>query len=263
MNGAESRPGAPAALVAALAPLVVDPAATVLLFDFDGTLSPIVDDPALAAPLPGVTELLDRLAARYRTVGAVSGRPVDFLAAHLPPSVALSGLYGLEAVVGGRRVEHPTAPTWRDQVAGAVADARRLGPADLLVEAKGLSATLHYRGRPELADVVRALAGDLADGHGLEARAAKMSVELHPRVDADKGHAVRDLARGASAVLYAGDDLGDLPAFGALAELRAAGLATVGVAVVAPELPEAVRAAADVLVDGPSGVLDLLRALLA
>lgn len=246
----------------ALAPFVADPGGAALLFDFDGTLSPIVADPALAAPADGVVELLAALGARYRTVAAVSGRPVDFLAERLPPSVALSGLYGLERLVAGRRVEHPGAEAWRAQVSVAVAEASERGPAGLRVESKGLSVTLHYRGRPELAADTLALARELASGTDLEVRTAKMSVELHPRAGADKGDAVRELAGDAGAVLYVGDDLGDLPAFAALAELRSIGATTLGVAVASAELPAAIRAATDVSVDGQAGVVDLLRSLL-
>ena len=41
---------------------------TALCLDFDGTLAPIVDDPEAAAPLPGTTELLGRLAGRFAAV---------------------------------------------------------------------------------------------------------------------------------------------------------------------------------------------------
>lgn len=252
-----------AALTSAVAPLRADPASSVLLFDFDGTLSPIVDDPEAAAPVPGVVELLVELSGRYRTVGAVSGRPVAFLADRLPPSLVLSGLYGLESVVDGVRAVRPRVDAWRHRVEAAGARAAEQGPEGMRVEPKGLSVTLHYRGRPELAGPVWHLAEGLAAETGLEARPAKMSVELHPPVGTDKGLVVRELAIGASATLYAGDDLGDLPAFAALAELRTSGQATLAVAVETPELPAAIRATADLLVDGPDGIVALLRALLA
>jgi hypothetical protein len=64
-----------------LAPLRGDPATAGIFSDFDGTLSPIVADPELAEPLPGIAPLLEELARRYRVVAVVSGRPIDFLAA--------------------------------------------------------------------------------------------------------------------------------------------------------------------------------------
>jgi trehalose 6-phosphate phosphatase len=53
-----------------------------LCLDFDGTLSPIVDDPNQARPLPGIVELLSPLAARFTAVAVVSGRPATYLARH-------------------------------------------------------------------------------------------------------------------------------------------------------------------------------------
>ena len=64
---------------APLDPLVSRAAESGVLLDFDGTLSPIVDDPASARPLPGMTDVLTRLTGAYRLVGVMSGRPVDFL----------------------------------------------------------------------------------------------------------------------------------------------------------------------------------------
>lgn len=241
---------------------MADTEGSVLLFDFDGTLSPIVQPPSSARPIAGAVELLGRLADRYRLVGVVSGRPVEFLARHLPPSVVLSGLYGLESRVGGARQTRPGVERWRaavDDAARRVAAARVEG---MLVEPKGLSVTLHFRSRPEAAAAVTRLATDVAERTGLEARPAKMSVELHPPVSSNKGLVVQELAHGAGGVLYVGDDVGDLPAFTALAELRSGGTTTVGVAVATPELPDAVRDAADVTVDGPVGVVGLLSALL-
>lgn len=245
-----------------VASLVADPGGSVLLFDFDGTLSPIVDVPAAARPLPGAVDLLERLAARYRLVGAVSGRPVDFLAEHLPPSVVLSGSYGLEWRVDGVTQVRPGVEAWRIAVAEAVGQAQEASIEGLLVEPKGLSVTLHFRNQPRSAAAVSRLAAAVAAETGLVARPAKMSLELHPPVEADKGVVVEELTDGARGVLYVGDDLGDLPAFAALGRLRASGVVTVGAAVETTELPDELRAAADVLVDGPTGVVELLHALL-
>ena len=74
----------PALLARLLAPLRSEPSRSVLLFDFDGTLSPTVTDPAAARPADGAVDLLLALAERYRTVGVVSGRPASFLEPILP-----------------------------------------------------------------------------------------------------------------------------------------------------------------------------------
>ena len=85
--------------------------------------------------------------------------------------------------------------------------------------------------------------------------------ELRPQVRSDKGDAVRRVATesGARHLLMAGDDLGDLPAF-AVAEELGGGLR---VAVRSDEAPAELLDAADLVVDGPEGVRDLLEHLLS
>ncbi|HEX3947344.1 MAG TPA: hypothetical protein VHW47_06540, partial [Acidimicrobiales bacterium] len=78
----------------------------------------------------------------------------------------------------------------------------------------------------------------------------------------DKGTVVRRLAAGWSAAACFGDDLGDLPAFRALDQLAADGVAVARVAVVDADGPPEVAAAADLVVEGPGGVVALLRELL-
>jgi len=90
-----------------------------------------------------------------------------------------------------------------------------------------------------------------------------MAIELRPGIETDKGTVVRSLASGSTAACCFGDDLGDLAAFDALAELGAAGMPVVRVAVTDDESPAAVAEAADVIVIGPGGALELLVALVA
>ena len=59
-----------------------------ILTDFDGTLAPIVADPAAAVALPGVSDALVALAARYARVAVISGRPVAYLLDRLPAAAA-------------------------------------------------------------------------------------------------------------------------------------------------------------------------------
>jgi trehalose 6-phosphate phosphatase len=240
--------------------LAADPARAGLFSDFDGTLSAIVDRPEDASPLPGVVEVLGRLAGSLGRVAILSGRPVAFVGQFFPPSVAVAGLYGLEQRVGGEIRDHPMAGAWREVVADVVAGAVS-GPAGMRVETKGLSLTLHYRGQPELAGAVEAWARTQATRSGLELRRAKMSVELHPPIPADKGTVLAELAEDLSAVAFIGDDVGDLDAFDALDRLDGAGVRTVRVGVRGPEQAAALVERADVALDGPEGVLVALREL--
>lgn len=238
-------------------PFRAQPSRAAILTDFDGTLAPIVADPAAAVPLPGAVDVLHRLARRYALVGVVSGRPVSYLVGHLGTDLWLSGLYGLETLDGGRLVEAPEAGIWRPVVGAAVVSAEEeFGPA---VEPKGLSLTVHFRTHPELEPAVRSWAAAEATRRGLVVRSAKASVELHPPVKADKGTVVEAAAAGLDAVCFLGDDVGDLPAFEALDRLAAGGVQVVRVAVSTVEAPRALLARADVVVDGPAGALALLE----
>ena len=240
--------------------LTADPSTTTLLFDFDGTLAPIVDDPGRAVAAPGAMALLDDLASRFRRVAIVSGRDVEFLAAHVGAGIDLSGLYGLETRIGGVFAEHPEAERWRGVIAEVAAAVDQ--PDGVLVESKGLSLTAHFRTAPERAGETLAWAAATAGRTGLRARPAKASVELHPPIAATKGTAVHQLAEHARTVAYVGDDLGDLPAFAALDELAVAGVQVIKVASGGAELPVDVAAAVDLVVPGPAAVVDLFAPLL-
>lgn len=241
------------------APFLASPARSAVLTDFDGTLAPIVDDPAAAVPLPGVVEVLGRLAGRFGVAGVVSGRPVAFLVDRLGPALSLSGVYGLERWRGGERQRVEEVERWRPVVAATIDQARsELGP---VVEDKGLSLTLHFRTCPERGAELRTWAAAQADRHGLGLHEARASIELHPPVDIDKGTEVEVLAGGMEAACFLGDDLGDVAAFVALDRLAATGVHAVRVAVRSDEAPVELMERADWVVEGPVGALELLQAL--
>jgi trehalose 6-phosphate phosphatase len=244
-----------------LRPFVDDPARSALFVDFDGSLAPIVLDPAAAVPLPQARDVLARLATHLGRVAVVSGRPATFLRDALAiDAVSYVGLYGLEQIVGGELVVDERVAPWLDAVARA-ADAADAELPGLRVERKGSTAlTVHWRDQPDRGPEATAWAGAAADRFGLDAPLrGRMAVELRPPVPVDKGTTVRELARGSRAAAFAGDDAGDLPAFAALRELAAEGAlehaVTVGVA--SAESPAEVLAA-DVDVDGPAGLATLL-----
>lgn len=251
-------------LPGALAPLARRPERAALFLDFDGTLAPIVPDPTAARPLPGVPGLLVELVERFALVAVVSGRPAGFLVEVLghPAGIHVAGLYGME-VAGPGAEARPTdeAAAWRPVVAEATILAAEGAPPGVEIEAKGLTVTLHWRARPDAEPWARRFAEDEAARSGLRAQPGRMALELRPPVAADKGTVVRDLAPGHDAAACFGDDLGDLPAFDALGELAAGGMAVARVAVVDPESPPEVAAAADVTVEGPAQAVALLHRL--
>jgi trehalose 6-phosphate phosphatase len=252
-------------VVAALAPLLDDPAATAILTDFDGTLAPIITDPAAVRPLPGAGPTLNQLSDRFGMVAVVSGRPVSFLADQLRPAarLLLVGLYGLERSEGpGEVVTAPGAEEWRRVVEGSVARLESGAPVGVSVEGKGLTVTVHWRRDPARAETAIALAEAEAAATGLEAHRGRMSIELRPPLAIDKGSVTAGLIEDYAAAGFLGDDLGDLPAFAALDRAsHTRGTFTVKVAAIDDESSPAMAAAADVVVGGPQGaraVLDWL-----
>jgi len=125
---------------------------------------------------------------------------------------------------------------------------------------------LARRGHPVPQQVLERLRGplaDLAERTGLAVEPGRMVIELRPP-GSDKGQALETLARtrSAAAVMYCGDDLGDEPAFRAVAELRGEGLPGLAVCSGSTEV-SSVAGLADLVVDGPDGVVALLDALAA
>ncbi len=241
--------------------LRIDPERTAILVDFDGTLAPIVDDPASATPLPGVPDALVALQRGYHVVGVISGRPVRYLQAHLPGVSTLVGLYGLEEVRAGVAVAVGGAEAWRSVIDDLGRRATAELPSAVGVEHKGLSLTLHVRAQADLATAVEVWASAVAAQTGLEVRAARMSTELHPPVATNKGTVVRGLLEGVTTACFIGDDVGDGPAFDALDEFASRGGTAVRWVVESSELDGGLRARADGLLAGPPAVLELLRSL--
>jgi trehalose 6-phosphate phosphatase len=243
-----------------------------LCLDFDGTLSPIVDDPAAARPLAGVVELLEPLAGRFAAVALISGRPAGYLAEHAAArGVRYLGLYGLQEIRDGRVWVDPRLAAARPAVIAAGQDllgsaAVRASGAHL--EDKEYAVAVHTRRTDDpdrwAGPIDEAVRG-IAERRGLEVIPGKLVWELGPRVHADKGDAVHRVVAesGARSVVVVGDDLGDLPAFAAVAQLTTERYDGLRVAVRSAEAPPPLLADADLILEGPPGVLEFLRRLTA
>jgi trehalose 6-phosphate phosphatase len=247
---------------ATVAALTVRPDRTALLLDFDGSLSPIVDRAEDARPLPDVVDVLGRLTAKLGRVAIVSGRPVGFLAEHLPvEGLAFVGLYGMEQTLGGEYAVDARVQPYLAAVAAAAAELERRLPPELVEPKSGISVTVHWRPAPERADEIVAIARELASRHGLAELSTRMAIELRPPIDVDKGVPVAALVDGFDTAAFAGDDYGDLPAFAALDAAVSGGRVqrAVKIGVTSTEAPPELARVVDVVVDGPPGLVALLR----
>jgi trehalose 6-phosphate phosphatase len=239
-----------------LEPLRRDPATAGLFVDFDGTLADIVERPDDARPVEGAGAALSALARRYAVVAVITGRRAEEVVGLLgTEGVRYEGVYGLQE----------GAEELALAVVAEVERAAAVEPA-AWVEEKGASVAVHYRAAadPDLAR--RRLLGALApvaSASGLELAEGKRVVELVPAGRPRKGGTVERIAGELElrSVLYAGDDVADLDAFAGLDRLASHGLAAVRVAVRSAGTPEELVAAADVVAEGPAGMLELLRGL--
>ena len=254
--------------------LLASPADALVGLDFDGTLSPIVADPALARPAVGAVQVVRRLAAVAGTLAVITGRPAITvvrlfgLDADAPPNLVVLGHYGLQhwtaatGVVTVSVAHEASVAAVRDALPGLLASSG--APPGTTIEDKGDSLAVHVRRTADpdaalaaLREPLRALAGV----HGLRLEPGRMVLELRPP-GIDKGLVLESLARkrAARAVCYAGDDLGDVAAFDALDRLRGRGVPGLAICAGSAEVPE-LAARADLVVDGPAGLIALLPAV--
>jgi trehalose 6-phosphate phosphatase len=248
---------------AGLAALLADPGHGLIGLDFDGTLSPIVSDPRDARAHPGVVPALRALAGRLGTVAIITGRPaakaVEYGGLADVPGLLVFGHYGFERWSGGEVTARPTPPgvaAARERLPGTLAAVG--APPGTWTEDKGHAVAVHTRrtGDPEEAlRRLRPALEELAAAEGLLAQPGRMVIELRP-AGMDKGAALKALfnERLAHTVAFCGDDLGDLPAFAAIGELRASGVPGLAVCSGSAEVTELAEAA-DLVLDGPGGVV--------
>jgi trehalose 6-phosphate phosphatase len=265
-------PTADEALQRLIAPLRDAPDRAAVLTDVDGTIAPIVEDPADARVPAATRELLGKLAARYALVGCLSGRrALDARRIVGMEELAYSGNHGFELLLPGEAEVRPD-PSLDGHEADAprfveALDRRELEGAGIRIEDKGAIVALHWRDAPN-EGAAESLAHEIAseaEWQGLVPHHGRKVLEIRPNVAINKGIAVAALipARPVDAALYGGDDRTDVDAFDALRTLQEDGSlrATACIAVASEESPPEVAGAADLTVAGPEGFVEVLRAL--
>jgi trehalose 6-phosphate phosphatase len=246
--------------------LLQAPENALIAMDYDGTLAPIVPDPAAARAHPEAAEALSRLAPLVGTLAVLTGRPAT-LAVQLGglddvPGLIVLGQYGRQRWEGGILSSPPTPPGVRDAWSELPEVLAAAGAADgTFLEDKGDAVAVHTRRTAEpgpALDRLRQPLAALAERTGLVTEPGRMVIELRP-AGSDKGQALKNLVseRKASPITYMGDDLGDRPAFLAVDELRGTGIPGLTVCSGSSEVT-ALAELADLVVDGPAGVVALL-----
>ncbi len=241
-----------------------EPAAPRLwVFDFDGTLSPVVPDRGAARLHPDALALLRDLSADPRSrVAVLSSRSLGDLAPRVPvEDVILGAASGLEwRLPGGRRI-HPRGATRRkvEEVRARILPLLgRLGDVPgVEIEDKRWSVAVHYRRVPPatMPELVPLL-GELERCPGIRVSSGPMAAEVQLVRSAGKALGVRLLCRflkfdaGRDRLFYAGDDENDAAAMRWV-------LARNGTVFVVGKL---VRIPGALAVDGPSALVRAVRA---
>ncbi|CAM3565248.1 trehalose-phosphatase [Mycobacterium colombiense] len=198
-----------------------------VFFDFDGTLSDIVDDPDTARPVDGATEALDRLAARC-PVAVLSGRDLADVTKRVGvKGIWYAGSHGFELTApDGTHHQNDDAAAAipvLEQAAGQLRD-RLAGIPGVVVEHKRFGVAVHYR-NAERDRVGEVLAAVRAAGRRDELRVTtgREVIELRPDLDWDKGKTLRwvidhlhEAGSGPLTPVYLGDDITDEDAFDAV-----------------------------------------------
>jgi trehalose 6-phosphate phosphatase len=255
-----------------LAALLAAPSRALLALDFDGTLAPIVADPAAARAKPAAAAALRDLAALAGTVAVITGRPAreaaEFAGVAGVPEIVVLGHYGRQRWERGVLESPPSPPGLAVASAELPAVLAQAGadPATW-VEDKNESVAVHTRRAADPSAELgrlRAPLAALADRAGLVVEPGRLVLELRPP-GADKGQALRALAaeRRPAAIMFCGDDLGDRPAFLAVRELRADGTPGLAVCIGSAEAPADLAADADLVLAGPDEIARLLAGLAA
>ncbi len=234
--------------------------------DFDGTLTPIFDDPRNTVLSPANRDAIGELSTVVELVAIVSGRDLNTLRKMIGlASVTYVGNHGLEEWTPGGEGQASEL-----QISGGLMNEIEKGVggievAGITLENKGLSVAAHYRNSPDPTTArteLLPLLKSLAAARGLKIGEGKMVLEIGPRVGVDKGTVVNRMVRDfrLTGVIVLGDDLTDCDAFDALHSLvRKGTLKGAAIAVVDEETPEAVTRRADYCLSGMREVGEFLR----
>jgi trehalose 6-phosphate phosphatase len=241
-----------------------------LLFDIDGTLSPIAPTPGEARLYPGAADLLHS-AQRYARVGIVTGRAVVNGARLVNVDgltyIGTHGLEWCEGLPGQHRVELIPQALPYVEAGNAVLDVAERDLADLpgiIIERKSVGGSIHYRLAPDPEQarirILTTLTGPAQHAH-MRIGEGKRVIEVLAPLTVNKGEALRRFVErfGLRGVIFAGDDRTDLDAVLEVRKLCQEGFAAYAIVVQHLDTLPALLEHADTLAQGVEGMIQRLR----
>jgi trehalose 6-phosphate phosphatase len=245
-----------------------------LVFDIDGTLSPIAPTPEEARLYPGVVALLEQARERAN-VAIMTGRAID-------DGARMVNVEGL-TYIGNHGLEWSDGLPWMHQVhmvqeaLDYVEPGRQLldlaenglaGIPGIIVQRKSVGGSIHYRLAPdheEARQSILSLLEEPAQKLNMRLGEGKQVVEIRAPLAVNKGFALGQFVQRLDlrSVIFAGDDRTDFDALMEVSRLRNDGIAALSVVVqYADTLPELLEHA-DIVVQGVEGMVELLREIVA
>lgn len=213
----------------------------VLLCDYDGTLTPIVQKPEIAELSAEVRTLLSALAGKEQhTVAVISGRSLRDIEDIVGVSgIIYAGNHGLEIEGKGLKFTHPVALESRDMIRNVYGSLHETMKSieGVVLEDKGLTLSVHYRlvppsMVPRIEELISSVLGSQINQSRVRLTRGKKVYEVRPVVQWDKGKAIafvldnleREGYKAPMIPLFLGDDRTDEDGF---AEVNSRGGVTI------------------------------------
>lgn len=244
-----------------------------LVFDIDGTLSPIASRPEEARLYPGTIETLQQ-ARNYADIAIITGRGIKDAAKMVTlDNITYIGNHGLEWCNGLPDTHTvslvPEAFPYVEPGKNLLdlAQAHFSDIPGIIIEYKSVGGTIHYR-LTEAPETARKSILDLlekpAQEQNMRLVEGKYNVEIRIPLTINKGEGLRRLCeqKRLQGVLFAGDDRTDLDAILEIKRQRQEGVAAHAIVVQHPDTPPSLLSNADSLVEGVDGMAQLLKEML-
>ena len=246
---------------------ILEQAPAGLITDIDGTIAPITPTPDETLVSPRCRSALATLASRLAMVATISGRNAlkarEMLAID---NVVYVGNHGLDRWRDGNLEITEEAKEYPAVIQRLVERLRQdLDTSELIIEAKGVSASVHYRQSREplrAREAILRTIGSIPEAQGLLVTEGKLVVEVRPPVRVDKGTSLRKLVAeyGLKGVIFLGDDVSDVDAFRSLHALSTQGtFRGLALGVLGQDTPPEIEQEADLLLRGVPEVEELLQ----
>lgn len=244
-----------------------------LVFDIDGTLSPIAPTPDEAALYPGVASLLEQ-ARNFAHVAIMTGRTVNNGSTMVNiEGLTYIGSHGLEwsdglpasCTVQLLPETLPYIQPGKDLL--ALAEQQLAAVGGVIVEYKRVGGAIHYRLSPDpeaARHTILSLMTEPTQQANMLLSEGKRVIEIKPPIAMNKGQALRRFIRhfDLSGVIFAGDDRTDLDAILEIQRLRQEGIAALSIAVQHTDTLPALLENSDVRVRDVDGMAHLLRSII-